>query len=316
MLAARHRADAPSVMTMPFTSVTVPPSYALYQDAHYVNVSSVLPYHQNVMYNPASPEFTNGRRATGPHPSRNLASRPQAPSDLDAAIVTPNRTVFLTKLPYSAVGPAVRRLLESYGRVERCDVPLDKTSPNKIQGTAIAKFKDANDAARAIRNLNGYKWKGVTISARWDRDSAGTVGAYSAAGKPVQARHSSTGTGRVADARSHAPGTQVQRRRPGEGPLIVNGSRGDVAPRRSRRDSKEDDSDSSDADDDDEAHSGRDGTLSLPPDWILANSFKKTPDLLFVAQVVGPIELLPANVDEVYSLAMESARELEPPSCA
>jgi hypothetical protein len=56
--------------------------------------------------------------------------------------------------------------------------------------------------------------------------------------------------------------------------------------------------------------------LSLPPDWILANSLKTTPDLLFVVQAVGPIELFTANVDEIYSLVMESERELEHHSCA
>jgi RNA recognition motif-containing protein len=279
-------------MAMPFTTVTVPPSYAPYQDAHYVNVSGALPYHQNVMYNSAGPEFINSHRATSPNLSRHVASRSQTSNDLDAAVVSPNRTVFLTKLPYSAIGPAIRRLLESYGRVERCDVPLDKTSPNKIQGTAIAKFKDTNDAARAIRNLNGYKWKGVTISARWDRDSASSNGPYPTSRRPVQVKHSSSETGSVADARSHDTGPQAQRKRHGEGPLIVNGSRGDIASCGSKRGSKEDDSDSSDGDGDDDEHSSSDGKLSLQPYMRLAKLFKKPPDLLLVAQATDAVELL------------------------
>jgi RNA recognition motif-containing protein len=216
-------------------------------------------YHQNVIFNATASTYTIGHHVTAPNTSRHTASRPQASRAQDAPIVSPNRTIFLTKLPYSAVGQAVRRLLEPYGRVERCDVPLDRTSPNKIQGTAIAKFKEANDAARAIRNLNGTKWKGVVISARWDRDSASTSTTNSNSRRSVQARHASSETGRVTEARRDDTGARDQRRRAGDGPLIVNGSRGDVAPTRGRRGSRDDDSDSSECDEDDEDDSSSDG---------------------------------------------------------
>jgi RNA recognition motif-containing protein len=248
-------------MTLPYSNVAVSPNYAQYQDAHYVDANASPEYHQNVVYNTEAPAY--GHHFTAPNISRHTVIRTQASRTPDSPIVSPNRTVFLTKLPYSAVGQAVRRLLEAYGRVERCDVPLDKTSPNKIQGTAIAKFKETNDAARAIRNLNGAKWKGVTISARWDRDSASTNtnSAASTLGGPVQARHGSSGTVRVADARRDDSGARDQQRHTGQGPLIVNGSRGVVAPSRSRRGSKEEDSDSSDEDDEDDSSS--DGKSSL-----------------------------------------------------
>jgi RNA recognition motif-containing protein len=260
-------------MTLPYHTVAVSPNYTQYRDAHYIDANNAAHYHQNVAYSTAALAYINGHHVTAPNVSRHTASRPRTSGFPDAPIVSSNRTVFLTKLPYSAVGQAVRRLLEAYGRVERCDVPLDRTSPNKIQGTAIAKFNQSDDAARAIDGLNGSTWKGVTISARWDRDSATTSSAGSTSQRPAQVRHGSSGAGRAADAKRDDNRARDHRRRPGQGPLIVNGSRGDVAPSRRRRGSQQDDSDSSDDDDEDgEDDSSGDGKSSLPLYLILADS--------------------------------------------
>lgn len=257
MLTASHTISTSDLITLPYTTAPVSPDYGQYRNAAYVDVNVTPPYHQNVMCNTAASAYTTSHHVTAPNMSQHTTSQPPSSSAQDATIVSPNRTIFLTKLPYNAVGQAVRRLLEPFGKVERCDVPLDRTSPNKIQGTAIAKFKETNDAARAIKDLDGMRWRGVTISARWDRDSARNNSTGSSTGRPVQARHTSSGTDRVTDMTRDGDdgGARDQRRRAIEGPLIVNGSRGIVAPTRSRHGRREDDSDSSEDDEDDDGSS-------------------------------------------------------------
>ena len=252
MLVAPPVVEASNVMTAPYRTVPLRPVYAQYQHTQYADANSTAEFHQTVTYNPATPAYTNGHHMTAPRMSRHPANRTQDDRALSSTVDSPNRTIFLSKLPYNAVGQAVKRLLEPFGKVERCDVPQDRTSSNKIRGTASAKFREASDAARAIRDLNGTRWRGVTISARWDKDAASTSSTDSSSGRQVLARHSSPGTGNNASAVRADNGARDQRRRVGEGPLIVNGNRGNVVPSRSRRGSREDDSDSSDYDDGDE----------------------------------------------------------------
>jgi len=236
----------------PYGTPPVPTTYTHYQNPHYVDISTARQYCPSVMYDTAAPVYTNGHHVTAPHVSRHPSNRPQANRASLAPTGTPNRTVFLSKLPYTAAGQAVRHLLEEFGPIESCSVPLDKTSPNKIQGTAIVKFIEPNDAARAIRTLNAIKWKGVTISARWDRESASTSSGSSLLDRPPHASPRAPGAGTHTEARREDGEARDRRRHAGDGPLIVNGSRGNVAPSRSRRESRQDDSDSSEYDDDDE----------------------------------------------------------------
>jgi len=247
-------------MVVPYGAALVPTTYTHYQNPHYVNISTAQQYYQSVMYDTAVPVYTNSHHVTAPRFSRHPSNRPQTNRALLAPIGTSNCTVFLSKLPYTAAGQAVRHLLEKFGTVERCDVPLDKTSPNKIQGTAIVKFNEPNDAARAIRKLNGTKWKGVRISARWDRESARTCSGSSLLDRPPHASPGSPGAGTHTEARREEGEARDQRRHAGDGPLIVNGSRGNVAPSRSRRGSRQDGSDDNEYDDDGEHNSSSDGT--------------------------------------------------------
>jgi hypothetical protein len=252
---AQHIADTSNVMVVPYRTAPVPTTYTHYENPNYVDISTTTQQHyQSMMYDTAAPVYTSGHHATAPHFSRHPSNRSQTDRAPLAPTGTPNRTVFLSKLPYTAAGQAVRHLLEEFGTVERCEVPLDKTSPNKIQGTAIVKFDEVNDAARAIRILNGTEWKGVTISARWDRESASTSSGSSLLDRPPHASPRSPRPGTHTEARREEGEARDQRRHAGDGPLIVNGSRGNVAPSRSRRGSKQDDSDSSEYDDDDDEH--------------------------------------------------------------
>jgi hypothetical protein len=257
---AQHTANTSNLIVVPYGTAPVPTTYIHYQNPHYVDISTAQQYYQSVMYDTAGPVYTNGHHVTAPHFSRHPSNLPQANRAPLAPTGTPNRTVFLSKLPYTAAGQAVRHLLEEFGTIERCDVPLDRTSPSKIQGTAIVKFSEPNDAAQAIRNLNGTKWKGVTIFARWDRESASTSSGSSLPDRPPHASQGSPGAGTHSEARREDSEARGQRRPVGDGPLIVNGSRGNVAPSRSRRGSRQDDSDSSEYDDNDEHDSSSDGT--------------------------------------------------------
>lgn len=257
---AQHIVDTSNVMVVPYGTAPVPTTYTHYQNPHYVDISTAQQYYQSVMYDTAAPVYANGHHVTAPQFSRHPSNRLQANRASLAPTGTPNRTVFLSKLPYTAAGQAVRHLLEEFGTIERCDVPLDRTSPNKIQGTAIVTFNEPNDAARAIRNLNAIKWKGVTISARWDRESASTSSGSSLLDRPPRASPGDPGAGTHTEARREDGEARSQRRHAGDGPLIVNGSRGNVAPSRSRRGSRQDGSDSSEYDDDDEHDSSSDGT--------------------------------------------------------
>ena len=282
MLAAPPIVEAPNVMTVPYRTAPLRPVYAQYQHTQYADANSTAEFHQTVTYNHATPSYTNKYHMTAPRMSRHTANRTQADNSPSSTVDSPNRTVFLSKLPYNAVGQAVKRLLEPFGKIERCDVPQDRTSSNKIRGTASAKFREASDAARAIRDLNGTRWRGVTISARWDKDAASISSTDSSSGRQVQARQSFSGTGSEAVAVRADNGARDQLRRVGEGPLIVNGSRGNVVPSRSRRGSKEDDNDSSDYDDGDEDDSSGDCKWPLLPSINIADFPKKTTELWFV----------------------------------
>jgi hypothetical protein len=261
MPVAQNTADTSNIMVVPYGTTPVPTTYTHYQNPHYVNISTAQQYCQSVMYDTAAPVYTNGHQVTAPQLSHHPSNRPQENRAPFAPTGTPNRTVFLSRLPYTAAGQVVRHLLEEFGTIEHCDVPLDRTSPNQIQGTAIVRFNESNDAARAIRNLNGTKWKGFTISARWDRESAGTRSGSSIPGRPPHLSQGSPVAGTNAEARREDSEARDQRRHASDGPLIVNGSRGNVAPSRGRRGSRQDGSDSGEYDGDREDDSSNDGTL-------------------------------------------------------
>jgi RNA recognition motif-containing protein len=256
MPVAQNIADTSNVMVVPYSPAPIPTLFTHYRDPHYVDISTTQQYYQSMVCDTAAPVYTNGHQVTAPQFSHYPSNRPQANRAPSAPTGTPNRTVFLSRLPYTATGQVVRHLLEEFGTVEHCDVPLDRTSPNQIQGTAIVRFNESNDAARAIRNLNGTKWKGVIISARWDRESAGT----SIPDRPPHAGRGSPGAGTNAEARREDGEARDQRRRVSDGPLIVNGSRGNVAPSRRRRGNRHDDSDSSEYDGDEDDNSSGDCT--------------------------------------------------------
>jgi hypothetical protein len=260
MPVAQNIADTSNIMVVPYGTAPVPTTYTHYQNPHYVNISAAQQYCQSVMYDTAAPVYTNGHQVTTPQCSHHPSNRPQVNRAPLVPTGTPNRTVFLSRLPYTAASQVVRHLLEEFGTIEHCDVPLDRTSPSQIQGTAIVRFNESNDAARAIKNLNGTKWKGVTISARWDRESAGTRSGSSIPGRPPRVSQGSPGAGTNAEARREDGEARDQRRRASDGPLIVNGSRGNVAPSRGRRGSRQGGSDSSEYDGDGEDDSSSDGT--------------------------------------------------------
>ena len=46
----------------------------------------------------------------------------------------PNRSIFLSNLPYASTPTTIRDALTRYGRIERCDVPLDRRDAGKIRG--------------------------------------------------------------------------------------------------------------------------------------------------------------------------------------
>ena len=261
MLAAGQIAEASGVVAARHNTALLSLPHAQYQNVYYADVNTVA--YQNAPFDAIASTYANVNRITATHTSRYTANRPLTTRGQSATVVSPNRSIFLSKLPYNAVEHAIRRLLESFGRVECCDVPLDRTSPSKIQGIATARFKETNDAARAIRELNGKTWRGVTISARWDKNAASTSSTDSSSGRSVQVRHGSSGTGRTTNTCRDDNGARDQRRRLVEGPLIVNGSRGNVAYSHSRRGSREDDSDSSDNDEEHEGDDSSDGKLPL-----------------------------------------------------
>jgi hypothetical protein len=249
--ATQNMADTSNVMAVPYSTAPVPTTYTHYQGPHYVDLSTAEQYCQSVMYDAAAPVYATALQFSHPPSKPPQANRaPLTPPG------TPNCTVFLSKLPYTATGQVVRHFLEEFGTVAHCVVPLDRTCLDKIQGTAIVTFNEPNDAARAIRSLDGAKWKGVTISARWDRESEGIRSGSSIPDRLLPASQTGTNT----EARRADGEVRDQWRRVSDGPLIVNGSRSNIAPSRSRRRSRLDDSDGSEYDDDDEGDSSNDGT--------------------------------------------------------
>jgi RNA recognition motif-containing protein len=228
------------------------PSYPQYPNGQFPAAPGIGSSSQS-LYNAAPPAYSNHSRGTPAQTShRPTAGLPshgsRDPTSAPATTVSTSRKVFLSGIPPNGAWQNLKDLLQRFGHVERCDVPRDKHHPDKAKGTATAEFSSNDEALKAIKQLNGFKWEGSVIRAKFDQVNTSRASGRATASSFQSVERSEGPAGRgVTSAR-----LQAQRRRPSDGPLVVNGSRGTVIPSKSRRGSKEDDGDASDVDSSDD----------------------------------------------------------------
>lgn len=270
--------EYPPMVTAQYNAAVTVPSYAQYSNAQYSNATAAL-LTQQATYNDATSTYPNPyhsttstagiSRHTVTTTNNHNNNHPQVSTHSPAppVIVSKSRTVFLSNLPYHFAWQSLKDLLQRFGHVERCNIPKDKRDITKNKGIAIAEYATSDQAARAIKSLNGKKIGAVVIRAKFDRDSGESDGSNSgsARGVVINDKGKAPAGARSVDfnkSRREENGATAhddQKRCAREGPLIVNGSRGNVKPNRSRCGSKEEQDSSEDEDDEDDHYGSNNG---------------------------------------------------------
>lgn len=73
-----------------------------------------------------------------------------------------SRTVFVGNIPYDLPEPTLIAIFEEVGPVKSFRLKLDDAT-NKSKGFGFCEYHDADTAASAIRNLDGYDVGGRTL---------------------------------------------------------------------------------------------------------------------------------------------------------
>lgn len=80
-----------------------------------------------------------------------------------------NGRLFLTNLVYDTNKRMLTKLLKQYGEIEEINIPMNPAN-NKPRGFAFVQMKRKNSALKAIRALNGKKWKGRELGIKLSLD--------------------------------------------------------------------------------------------------------------------------------------------------
>lgn len=90
-----------------------------------------------------------------------------------------SRTVFVGNIPYDLPEPTLIAIFEEVGPVKNFRLKLDEVT-NKSKGFGFCEYHDADTAASAIRNLDGYDVGGRTLRVNpGNADPASEVSLYS-----------------------------------------------------------------------------------------------------------------------------------------
>lgn len=124
--------------------------------------------------------------------------------------VSESRAVVIRNLNHRASPEDVQVHFRPAGIIEHCDIGAPRNDKKKC--TATITFRNAEEAKSAVRRFNGTKFQGRPISAEIAKDDS-AIGRGRALSDVAATRTDELTVTRT-----------VSRRKPGQGPLIVNGS--------------------------------------------------------------------------------------------
>merc|ERR1711881_387840 len=110
---------------------------------------------------------TEERRPRSRSPVKRERSRsPRDRSAARTANAKPSRRVYVRNLPYEAKWMELKDLMKKSGTVEHVEIFLDNEGRSK--GCGVVEFTNMDDAARAIKEMDGKDFQGRTLRLRED----------------------------------------------------------------------------------------------------------------------------------------------------